>query len=58
MVGADSKGRPFLNRVILNRILIPMNPSRRKICVMICRFTVLEEVVVLLIVIGYFFFMH
>ena len=48
----------LVNRVVLNRILIPMNPSQRKICIMIYRFTVLEVVVILLIVIGYFFFMR
>ena len=48
----------LINRAIMNRILIPMNPSQRKICIMIYRFTVLEVVVILLIVVGYFFFMR
>jgi hypothetical protein len=47
-----------INRVIMNRVLIPMNPSQRKISIMIYRFTVLEVVVILLIVVGYFFFMR
>ena len=48
----------LINRAIMNRVLIPMNPSQRKICIMIYRFTVLEVVVILLIVVGYFFFMR
>ncbi|MBL0715111.1 MAG: hypothetical protein JJV98_15595 [Desulfosarcina sp.] len=47
-----------INRVIMNRFMIPMDPSQRKISIMIYRFTVLEVVVILLIVIGYFFFMR
>ncbi|MDJ0810799.1 MAG: hypothetical protein QNJ01_11920 [Desulfobacterales bacterium] len=48
----------LINRFVMNRFLIPMNPSQRKICIMIYRFTVLEVVVILLIVLGYFFFMR
>ncbi len=48
----------LINRVVMNRFLIPMNPSQRKICIMIYRFTVLEVVVILLIVVGYFLFMR
>lgn len=48
----------LINRAIINRFLIPMNPSQRKICIMIYRFTVLEVVVILLIVVGYLFFMR
>ena len=48
----------LINRAIMNRILIPMNPSQRKICIMIYRFTVLEVVVILLIVAGYYFLMR
>ncbi len=42
----------------MNRFLIPMNPSQRKICIMIYRFTVLEVVVILSILLGYFFIMR
>ena len=53
----NTPGR-LVNRVVMNRFLIPMNPSQRKICIMIYRFTVLEVVVILLIVMGYLFFMR
>ncbi len=57
MYTRNTPGR-LINRVVMNRFLIPMNPSQRKICIMIYRFTVLEVVVILLIVAGYFFFMR
>jgi hypothetical protein len=59
-LGLYARNTPWrrLNRVIMNRFLIPMNPSQRKISIMIYRFTVLEVVVILLIVVGYFFFMR
>ena len=57
MYTRNTPGR-LINRVVMNRFLIPMNPSQRKICIMIYRFTVLEVVVILLIVMGYFFFMR
>ena len=57
MYTRNTPGR-MINRLVMNRFLIPMNPSQRKICIMIYRFTVLEVVVILLIVVGYFFFMR
>lgn len=41
-------------RWLMNNVLLRMNPSQRKICMMIYRFTVLEIVVILIILIGYF----
>ncbi len=41
-------------RWLMNRALLKMNPSQRKICMMLYRFTVLEIVVILIILIGYF----
>ncbi|WDP90874.1 MAG: hypothetical protein HUN04_14705 [Desulfobacter sp.] len=43
-------------RLVMNRIILTMNPSQRKICLMIARFTLLEVLVILLIVIGYCIF--
>lgn len=43
-------------RLVMNRIILTMNPSQRKICLMIARFTLLEVLVILLIVIGYYIF--
>lgn len=41
-------------RWLMNRALLRMNPSQRKICMMMYRFTVLEVVVILIILVGYF----
>lgn len=43
-------------RYIMNRIVLTMTPSQRKICLMLLRLTVVEVVVILIIVIGYVFF--
>lgn len=43
-------------RLLMNKAILKMNPSQRKICLMLYRFTLLEIVVILLVVIGYFFF--
>ncbi|WP_163340123.1 hypothetical protein [Desulfopila sp. IMCC35008] len=45
-----------LFRYIMNRIVLTMTPSQRKICLMLLRLTVVEVVVILIIVIGYVFF--
>ena len=41
-------------RFLMNKALLRMNPSQRKICLMIYRFTLLEIVVIAIILIGYF----
>ena len=43
-------------RPVMNRMVLTMNPSQRKICLMLVRFTFLEILVILLIVVGYFIF--
>lgn len=43
-------------RPVMNRMILTMNPSQRKICLMLVRFTFLEILVILLIVVGYFIF--
>ena len=40
-------------RLLMNKMVLQMNPSQRKICLMIAKITVVEIVVILLIVIGY-----
>jgi hypothetical protein len=40
----------------MNRMVLTMNPSQQKICLMLIRFTFLEILVILLIVVGYFIF--
>lgn len=46
------------DRFVMNRYLLPMNPSQRKISIMIYRFTVLEVVVILILAAGYAMFMR
>ncbi len=48
--------RTLFFRVLMNRMVLQMNPSQRKICLMIARFTVVEIVVILAIVLGYVIF--
>lgn len=43
-------------RVIMNRIVMKMTPSQRKISLMLLRITAVEVLVILIIVIGYVFF--
>lgn len=40
-------------RLLMNRMVLQMNPSQRKICLMIGKITVVEIVVIIVIVIGY-----
>ncbi len=40
-------------RLLMNRMVLQMNPSQRKICLMITKITVVELVVIVVIVIGY-----
>lgn len=43
-------------RMLMNRVILKMTPSQRKISLMLIRITVLELLVILLIVVGWFFF--
>ena len=43
-------------RLVMNRMVLQMNPSQRKISLMIARLTVLEILVIILIVVGYVIF--
>lgn len=43
-------------RFLLNRMVLQMNPSQRKICMMIAKITVVELLVIVLIVVGYVLF--
>ncbi len=44
------------HRYLMNKILLPMSPSQRKISLMLIRLSILEIFVILLIVVGYFYF--
>ena len=43
-------------RFLMNSAILKMDPSQRKICLMLYRFTLLEIVVIILIVVGYMTF--
>lgn len=45
-------------RFFMNRVMLRMNPSQRKISQMILRFTLLEILVIVLIVVGYVLFVQ
>jgi hypothetical protein len=46
----------LFHRILMNTMVLKMSPSQRKISLMIYRFTLLEILVILILVIGYFFF--
>ena len=46
----------LLFRLLMNRMVLQMNPSQRKICLMLARITFLEILVILFIVVGYVIF--
>lgn len=48
----------LLQRLIMNRMILQMNPSQRKICMMISKITAVELLVILIIVIGCVVFMQ
>ena len=50
--------RTLFFRLLMNRVILPMNPSQRKICLMIARITVIELVVILILVLGYTWYLH
>lgn len=43
---------------VMDKIILPMTPSQRKICLMLLRLTALEILAIVVIVVGYFFFMR
>jgi hypothetical protein len=46
----------LLFRYIMNKIVLGMTPSQRKICLMLLRITAVELLVILIVVIGYVYF--
>jgi hypothetical protein len=43
-------------RALMNRAMLRMNPSQRKICIMIYKITVVEIILILVLVIGFVYF--
>lgn len=43
-------------RLVMNRMVLQMNPSQRKICMMIAKITLVEVLVIILILVGYTIF--
>lgn len=48
----------LLFRALMNRMILRMNPSQRKISMMITKITVIELLVIVLVVVGYVIFGH
>jgi len=48
--------RTLFFRVMMNRMILQMNPSQRRICLMIAKITVIEIVVIIILVVGYVYF--
>ena len=45
-------------RLLMNRMILKMDPSQRKICMMMTKITAIEVLVIILIVVGYVFFVQ
>lgn len=43
-------------RTLMNRAMLRMNPSQRKICIMIYKITVVELILILVVIIGFVYF--
>jgi hypothetical protein len=43
-------------RVLMNRVMLRMNPSQRKICMMIYKITVVEIILILAVIVGFIYF--
>ena len=43
-------------RMLMNRVILPMTPSQRKISLMLIRITILELLIIVVIIVGWFFF--
>ncbi len=56
LYATDSLNTRFF-RMLMNRVILQMTPSQRKISLMLVRITVLELLVILVILIGWFFFL-
>jgi hypothetical protein len=48
--------RTLFFRAMMNRMILRMNPSQRRICLMIAKITVIEIVVIIILVVGYVYF--
>lgn len=56
LYATDSLNTRFF-RILMNRVILPMTPSQRKISLMLVRITALELLVILIILFGWFFFL-
>ncbi len=46
----------FFFRILMNKMMLQMNPSQRNICIMITKITIIELLVILILVVGYVYF--
>jgi len=53
---ATTTPRTLFFRVLMNKMILKMNPSQRKICIMITKITIIELIVILILVVGYVYF--
>lgn len=54
----SNKPTALLFRLVMNKMMLAMNPSQRKICIMLTKITIVEVLVILVIVAGYVFFVQ
>jgi hypothetical protein len=54
----SNKPTALFFRMIMNKMILQMNPSQRKICIMLTKITIVEVLVILVIVVGYVFFVQ
>ncbi len=50
--------RTLFFRLLMNKVLLQMNPSQRKISIMLTKITVIEVLVILILVAGYAYFIN
>lgn len=50
--------RTLFFRLLMNRMVLQMNPSQRKICLMLTKITIIELLVILVLVLGYAYFIR
>ncbi len=53
---ATTTFRTLFFRALMNKMILKMNPSQRKICIMITKITIVELIVILILVVGYVYF--
>ncbi|WP_456385076.1 hypothetical protein [Desulfolithobacter sp.] len=50
--------RTLFFRLLMNKMILRMNPSQRKICLMLTKITIIELLIILILVLGYAYFIR